>query len=431
MSDSPTREERYLSEARGANRNGVRRLLDEGVDINYTDSQGRNALFGLGLWKTLDLLIERGINVNQQNKRGETPLMVANDNTIIEKLLNAGADASLVDVRGRNVLWYHQNSSKFVDLIRAGADVNVHDGEGNCLLHNCGDTGIAQALIEAGIDVNHRNNGGVPPIKTVGSRVFNLLLDHGADVNFVDNNGQTMLFANTRDERTVATLLAHGIDPLHRDNDGHMAIYYCGYWDPIRCMLKAMFEARGEYGPSEQLIYASTRAEAEELFNQGADPNKIIATGQRMIGDTVAIALTKNLEVIRVMFEHGATNAVMSKSVVCGSLRDIRQIWEDVQRKKEQERVRMENLSRAMDQMINSGADKSGLDEESECPMCLDVCQDNDNTYFLNCGHYYCVSCVKEWFNVRPACPMCGYTIATPPAPPIDSDDEYDSDSDD
>src|SRR5215510_12293940 len=80
------------------NRNAVRQLLSQKVDVNAPQADGTTALHWavrLDDLETTDLLIRAGANVNVANREGSTPIQLAalnGNGAIIEKLIKAGAN---------------------------------------------------------------------------------------------------------------------------------------------------------------------------------------------------------------------------------------------------------------------------------------------------------------------------------------------------
>ena len=93
------------------NINGVKKLLDKGVDINSIDDDGCTALYYASrnnCEKTVTMLLERGADVNICNMIRRTPLMVAASCeriNIIKILLESEAIyVNTVDNRGKTAL---------------------------------------------------------------------------------------------------------------------------------------------------------------------------------------------------------------------------------------------------------------------------------------------------------------------------------------
>ena len=43
----------------------------------------------------------------------------------------------------------------------------------------------------------------------------------------------------------------------------------------------------------------------------------------------------------------------------------------------------------------------------TECPICLETYQTNENVVNLPCNHIFHVSCIKDWFAEHTTCPVC------------------------
>src|SRR5215217_3529929 len=87
--------------AKRVDREGVRRLIKEGANVNALEGDGSTAL----LWaayrddgETADLLLKAGAKPNIANDLGATPLWAAAQNSseaMVRRLLQAGADPNL------------------------------------------------------------------------------------------------------------------------------------------------------------------------------------------------------------------------------------------------------------------------------------------------------------------------------------------------
>jgi ankyrin repeat protein len=83
-------------------------------------------------------------------------------------------------------------------LIEHGANVNVKDSDGETPLHFfANNTEISRFLVENNADINIQNGLGETPLcRAAGANnieIMRLLLEHGADVNAQDDNGDTPL----------------------------------------------------------------------------------------------------------------------------------------------------------------------------------------------------------------------------------------------
>ncbi len=179
----------------------VLKLLDEGVDINVTDSNGRTAVMAA---------------------------TYSNKVEMVRTLIQMGADVNIRDNNLNNVLLYAgaEGMSEIVKLaIEAGADPSLTNRFGGTALIPASERGhvevVKQLLTHTDIDVNHLNDlhwtalleaiilgdGGKEHQKIV-----QLLVDYGADISIADKDGITPLkHAQNRGFREIEEiLLNHG-----------------------------------------------------------------------------------------------------------------------------------------------------------------------------------------------------------------------------
>ena len=176
---------------------GLRALLDGGVDVDTARPDGATALLWAAHWNDLDavsLLVAHGADVNAADDHGVTPLERAAENAspeVVEALLAAGARATVVQANGLTPLMTaaRTGSVEIVDaLLNHGADVNHATVETNS-------TALMWAVAE-----RHQE-------------VVRLLLDAGADSTAPTVSGFTpMLFAASNgDVQMAAILMSAGV----------------------------------------------------------------------------------------------------------------------------------------------------------------------------------------------------------------------------
>ena len=127
---------RLVEAAKNQDREAVRSLMKENVDVNATQPDGATAL----AWavyrddlETAELLIAAGADLNAANDYGVTPLSLACSNrnaTMVTKLLRAGADPNAASLTGETPLMTGARTGNLEvveSLLAHGADVNAKE----------------------------------------------------------------------------------------------------------------------------------------------------------------------------------------------------------------------------------------------------------------------------------------------------------------
>lgn len=195
----------------------VRYFIKQGADVN------------LGLWyavrsfDNLDLVkcfVENGANVNIKWLDGWTLLHCSQNEQVIDYLISHGADVNAKDDAGQTPLNWVCNcrcDDAYIEwakcLLEHGANPNIGDNYGNVPLRylvknatrytpKVGDDVVKDAikmmdlLIENKANVNAKDIYGETPLYVAalngGIDVFKYLMEHGADINIKNNNGESL-----------------------------------------------------------------------------------------------------------------------------------------------------------------------------------------------------------------------------------------------
>jgi ankyrin repeat protein len=227
-------------------------LIRAGAPVNAANDLGATALWTAsqnGSTTMVTLLLNAGADPNVALLNGETPAMVAarsGSAAVIAMLAEGGADLDARSTRDQTALMWAaaQSHADVVSvLVDYGADVHarsavwsqlmavpphsyssnhryVPHGANTALMFaaRAGAVESVQRLVAAGADVTDSNAWGVSAVAMAAhaghTDVAELLLEHDADPDAA-NAGFAPLHAAVmhRNERLVASLLAHGADP--------------------------------------------------------------------------------------------------------------------------------------------------------------------------------------------------------------------------
>lgn len=175
-------DEQLIQAAKQKEREIIRRLIEEGVDINTKDSEGRTAAM-IATYnndvETAKVLINAGADVNIQDNMKNNPFLYAGAEGYVEILkltIEADAEPTMTNRYGGTAL-IPASEHGYIDVIKellTKTDIDVNH------VNNLGWTALMEAIV--------LNNGDERQQQTI-----QLLIDHGADVNIPDSNNVTPL----------------------------------------------------------------------------------------------------------------------------------------------------------------------------------------------------------------------------------------------
>jgi ankyrin repeat protein len=356
---------RLTDAVKQGNRETVRALLKQRVDVNAAESDGMTALH----WavrasdvETAQLLIRAGANVKAANRYGITPLSLAatnGDAALIEALIKAGADPNTALPDGETVLMTAArtgNPAALKMLLVNGANVHAKENsQGQTALMWAAaenNPGAVQVLVESGADINARSTsltypqfkwvvsgmvstslprGGWTPLMYAARQnatdAARALADSKADLNLRDPEGATALVIAIINAHfdLAAMLLEKGADPNVADQTGMAALYAAVDMHTLGPMLSR---------PVPKLVDKLDAADLVKiLLARGANPNARLKRpvlgrhhdgGDASLGDgttpLMRAAKANDVPVLRMLLEGGAdpfltqkdyTNALM------------------------------------------------------------------------------------------------------------------------
>ena len=228
-------------------------VFEEPFDVNVQGEDGKTALHLAsyrGQADCVQLLLDWGADLEVKDEEGNTPLCTSTLSTA-RLLIEKGADPSAVNESGQNGLHFalvqrgRADALEYVQLlISHGVDWKRPDEWGRTPLHLCcghGSPELVALLLQNGVDVTARNKDGNQPLyvtvqtgmmrdvdgtnssltKSTVEQIFELLLQHGANINEKGQRGWSVLHQavyHTSPE-VINYLLDHGANLEAGDDD--------------------------------------------------------------------------------------------------------------------------------------------------------------------------------------------------------------------
>ena len=300
-------------------------LLAKGAQINPITDEGTALMEAVraGHTEIARLLVAAGADVKAKHVIGDQALTMAArqrsyrtpslepNSDILQLLLVHGADPNAKGLWRETALMFANTADKVKLLVAGGAELEAKNEQGQTALMKAasrGDAGVVSALLDAGANVNAVDNNGSNALlhsfdrennehgderKTLPARRIEvarkLLLAKSIDVNVINNDGETALMRAVRLENVemIKSLLAQGADVNRTDVLGDTAMtvaYSNGNAEVERALPAPQFKSQPVNVLNAFLRAAIGRkdeAKVKELLAAGADPNHEYAIGYR------------------------------------------------------------------------------------------------------------------------------------------------------
>lgn len=145
-----------------------------------------------------------GTDLNQATPDGRMPLHIAAETggwVVVELLLDNGAQIDITDQQGHSPLYEALMAGRTQIaqlLIKRGATLDADQLLQAAVANQIADRDVIELLVKKGADVNHLNDDGDSPLHMAVKKDYRvltkLLIAHGADVNIKDSSGHTALW---------------------------------------------------------------------------------------------------------------------------------------------------------------------------------------------------------------------------------------------
>ena len=248
---------KLLKAAEKGDANKVAKFIKKGADVNFSDNVGWTPLFRAaqkGHVEVVKMLLDAGAEI-EKTTSGITPLCWAADSgktDVVKLLLERGANVNAIGKKNAPAL-YHAADIGYKDLVKVllenGAHVNAQTEDEyrwtplhvavssrfspyGITDHEKNRAEVVSLLLDFGADVSiPEDTNGFTALHLacqVGrSDLVEMLLDHNAEINAIDNNGMTPLLWAAAEEKMgcVQILLDRGADANMRHPETNLSPY--------------------------------------------------------------------------------------------------------------------------------------------------------------------------------------------------------------
>lgn len=208
-------------------------LLKSGAEVNAIDSEGNTALIYAVKNRDIDtikLLLNYNADVNVYNKQGQNATSFIRTEDI--KLHSLLAQYASENINLDNRIAQAEEESELKMLFRDPVSKEVLDSALFKALPNNRNPNVIKSIIEHGANINtvaNESNSLLLAVKNKNSQVVDLLIKMGCDVNAKDKRHKSVLMTAVESNAPIETmqcLLDAGADVNARDKNWKTALYY-------------------------------------------------------------------------------------------------------------------------------------------------------------------------------------------------------------
>ena len=208
---------------------GAIKVFEESENNNFTFESAFLESSQCGDDEAVQFLLDLGVNVNYSNSEGQTALILASEagqEEVVELLLSAGANINHKDNYGHTALMVSKTNEIFLLLLQPTADINITKHKGLTQLMIASDVGhlaVVDCLLRLKNDPNIQTKSGWSAVMFASCnghlQVVELLLEENADPKVCTNAGCTALMFTSHNgyHQVVEILLNKGANPKHPD----------------------------------------------------------------------------------------------------------------------------------------------------------------------------------------------------------------------
>ena len=311
------------------NKQHIKFLLDVNTDVNHVSSVGYTPLHIAVTKSNMDLvtlLLGKDANLHSVTTYGKTPLHIAadkGDEGIIEKLLAHNADPSLQDAPGNTSLHLAvQLKQKTRSELVKGGDSNMSIFPAS---YQACSVQTLQAIIDHGADVNAVNNRGQTALQLAcieGQNNFvKILLDAGTDPNITDTLGDSCIHAVIHGHCSTATIhriidRCADINAMSKDGTTPLLLACStGLSDAVKLLLKAKADPNIAYATGDASLHTAISAGCskeviQEIIDSGGKVNAVNKRGRTAL---LLGCFYRQMDSVKVLLEAGADPGIVDE----------------------------------------------------------------------------------------------------------------------